>query len=160
MTGVRAVSEQRAPRTTQIGPQLYHWWFADERIGGAQSDSYALYTRAGFIFVDPLPMMYVAADAFPAVGVAFLTRGCHQRACWRYQFEHGARVLSPRGSPGLGETAARVVARLAMEPSGADALARALELEAGELAAVLAELELSGAVSERDGFFRVARRLG
>ena len=101
MTGVRAVSEQRAPRTTQIGPQLYHWWFADERIGGAQSDSYALYTRAGFIFVDPLPMMYVAADAFPAVGVAFLTRGCHQRACWRYQFEHGARVLSPRGSPGL-----------------------------------------------------------
>ena len=29
-------------------PQLHHWWFADERIGGAQSDSYALYTRAGF----------------------------------------------------------------------------------------------------------------
>ena len=32
---------------------------------------------------------------FPAVGVAFLTRGCHERACWRYQFEHGARVLAP-----------------------------------------------------------------
>ena len=46
------VSEQRALRTTQIGPQLHHWWFADERLGGAQSDSYALYTRAGFIFVD------------------------------------------------------------------------------------------------------------
>jgi hypothetical protein len=95
------VSEQRALRTTQIGPQLHHWWFADERIGGAQSDSYALYTRAGFIFVDALPMMYLAAEAFPSVGVAFMTRGCHERACWRYQFEHGARVLAPRNSPGL-----------------------------------------------------------
>ena len=72
----------------------------------------------------------------------------------------GIEPVPPVPPPGLGETAARVVARLAMEPSGADALARALELEAGELAAVLAELELSGAVSERDGFFRVARRLG
>jgi hypothetical protein len=98
---VSMVSEQRALRTTQIGPQLHHWWFADERIGGAQSDSYALYTRAGFIFVDALPMMYLAAEAFPSVGVAFLTRGCHERACWRYQFEHGARVLAPRNSPGL-----------------------------------------------------------
>ena len=45
--------------------------------------------------------MYLAAEAFPSVGVAFLTRGCHERACWRYQFEHGARVLAPRNSPGL-----------------------------------------------------------
>jgi glyoxylase-like metal-dependent hydrolase (beta-lactamase superfamily II) len=98
---VAMVQEQRAQRTTVIGPNIYHWWLADERIDGAQSDSYAMYTRAGFVFVDPLPMTYVAADLFPAVSVCFLTRGCHQRACWRYQYEHGARVLSPRGSPGL-----------------------------------------------------------
>jgi len=95
------VQEQRAERTTQIGHNIYHWWFADERIGGAQSDSYAMYTRAGFIFVDPLPMSYAAAESFPSVSTAFLTRACHQRAAWRYQYEHGARVLSPRGSPGL-----------------------------------------------------------
>jgi hypothetical protein len=95
------VREQRAERTTMIAPNIYHWWLADERIGGAQSDSYAMYTRAGFIFVDPLPMTYVAAESFPSVSVAFLTRACHQRACWRYQYEHAARVLSPRGSPGL-----------------------------------------------------------
>lgn len=95
------MEEQRAETTTLIGPNIHHWWLADERIGGARSDSYAMYTRAGFIFVDPLPMTHLAAESFPSVSVAFLTRGCHQRACWRYQYEHGARVLAPRGSPGL-----------------------------------------------------------
>lgn len=98
---MRTIEEQRAQRTTVIAQNMYHWWLADERIGGAQSDSYAMYTRAGFVFVDPLPMTYLAADQFPSVSVAFLTRACHQRACWRYQYEHGARVLSPRNSPGL-----------------------------------------------------------
>ena len=101
MTGVYQVSEQRALRTTRIAPAMNHWWFADERIAGAQSDSYSLYTRSGVIFVDPLPMMYAAAEDFPSVAVCILTRACHQRASWRYQYEHGARVMSPRNSPGL-----------------------------------------------------------
>ncbi len=95
------VSEQRALGTTQIAQAMHHWCFADERIGGAQSDSYSLYTRAGIIFVDPLPMMYAAAEDFPSVAACLLTRGCHQRAAWRYRYEHGARVLAPRNSPGL-----------------------------------------------------------
>jgi DNA processing protein len=60
----------------------------------------------------------------------------------------------------LGETAALVLARLETEPLPADALARTLGLEPGALAAALTELELAGAVSERDGFFRLARPLG
>src|SRR5689334_23907252 len=95
------VSEQRAERPERIAPLIDHWWFADERISGAQSDSYALWTRAGVIFVDPLPMTYAAAEAYPAVSFALLTRGCHQRASWRYRYEHGARIASPRNSPGL-----------------------------------------------------------
>ena len=63
--------------------------------------------------------------------------------------------------PDLSEPAARILARLEVEPAGADALARALKLDAGELAAALTELELAGVVSERDGFFRplAARRM-
>lgn len=95
------VQEQRAERTERIAPGIDHWWFADERIGGAQSDSYALFTRSGVIFVDPLPMTHAAAEAYPAVAFALLTRACHQRASWRYRYEHGARVASPRNSPGL-----------------------------------------------------------
>jgi len=98
---VELVREQRAQRTQQIAPQMEHWWLDDERIGGRRSDYYSLYTKAGFVFVDPLPLTYAAADRFPAIGVVLLTRACHQRAAWRYQYEHAARVLAPRGSTGL-----------------------------------------------------------
>ncbi len=101
MTGVRMVSEQRAERTEQIAPCLDHWGFADERLGGRQSDSYALYTRSGVVFIDPLPMSYAAAEAYPAVSYALLTRACHERASWRCRYEHGARIASPRYSQGL-----------------------------------------------------------
>ena len=72
----------------------------------------------------------------------------------------GIEPEPPAAPPELTEVAARVVARLELEPAGADTIARALELDAGEVAAILTELELSGAVSERDGFFRLARPLG
>lgn len=62
--------------------------------------------------------------------------------------------------PELSETAARVLARLQAEPVGADALARALELDAAALAAALTELELLDMVSERAGFFRSTTALG
>jgi DNA processing protein len=71
--------------------------------------------------------------------------------------------IEPRAGPAppeLGTTAARIVASLEVEPAGADMLARALELDAAELAVALTELELAGVVSEMDGFFRLAPALG
>jgi len=98
-----AVSEPsvRASSTRRIAPYLHWWTVEDDRIGGAQSDSYAVDTRFGVVFIDPLPMTYVAADAYPSVGSALLTTPRHQRAAWRYRFEHGARVWAPRGSEGF-----------------------------------------------------------
>ena len=72
----------------------------------------------------------------------------------------GIEAQPPASPAELGETAIRVLAQIELEPSGVDALARAVELEAREVAAILTELELLGAVSERDGFFRVVRPLG
>jgi len=72
----------------------------------------------------------------------------------------GLEPEPPPAAPELSEAAARVVSRLEIKPAGADALARALELDAGEVGGILAELELLGTVSESDGFFRLARRLG
>jgi len=66
----------------------------------------------------------------------------------------------PQPLPEFGEAAAAIVAYLETEPAGVDMLARALELDAATLAAGLTELELAGVVSERDGFFRLARPLG
>jgi DNA processing protein len=72
----------------------------------------------------------------------------------------GIELGPPTAAPEVGETAALVLARLEVEPLPADALARTLELDPAALAAALTELELAGAVSERDGFFRLARPLG
>ena len=89
---------ERARVSRTIAPATEHWWVHDDRIGGARSDSFSIYTRSGVIFIDPLPLTYAAADRFPAVAYALLTRGCHQRASWRYRYEHGAFVVAPRGS--------------------------------------------------------------
>jgi len=50
--------------------------------------------------------------------------------------------------------AASVLARLRDGPAAPDELVRALELDAGCVAAALSELELAGAVAEMDGCFR------
>ena len=54
----------------------------------------------------------------------------------------------------VGPAAQAVLARLQEEPRGADALSRATELGAGEVAAALAELELAGLVAEDAGVYR------
>jgi DNA processing protein len=66
--------------------------------------------------------------------------------------------LSPAAAvaPELSETAARVLACVRERAAGADALARATELGAGEVAVALTELELAGAVREEDGVYRAA----
>jgi DNA processing protein len=59
--------------------------------------------------------------------------------------------LTPPEPPAPTGEAAAVVERL---PATADELARALALDAGEVAALLVRLELSGAVVEADGVYR------
>lgn len=58
--------------------------------------------------------------------------------------------------PDLGELAARVLERVREEAAGADELARALGLGAGEIAIALTELELARAVAQEDGVYRAA----
>lgn len=55
---------------------------------------------------------------------------------------------------GVSEQAKQVLAVLRDHPAGADGLARALAWPAGDVAAALAELELAGAIEEREGCYR------
>ena len=57
----------------------------------------------------------------------------------------------------LGAAAAGVLERVREAASSADELARATELGAGELAGILTELELAGAVTVEEGIIRAAR---
>jgi DNA processing protein len=60
----------------------------------------------------------------------------------------------------LGKAAAAVLAALAVEPAGADQLARATGLDAPAVATALAELELAGAVAAAEGLYRGVRPPG
>ena len=57
----------------------------------------------------------------------------------------------------LGAAASAVLEHVRDRAAGADELARATGLAAGELAAVLTELELAGAVTEEEGVYRPSR---
>jgi DNA processing protein len=63
-------------------------------------------------------------------------------------------VLEPRPRPKLGGDAERLLARVRDGPVGADELARATGLGAGELSVLLSELELAGVVAESAGTYR------
>jgi DNA processing protein len=59
--------------------------------------------------------------------------------------------------PDIGAAAAAVLERIREGAAGADELARATGLGASELAAVLTELELAGALAEEEGIYRACR---
>jgi hypothetical protein len=93
--------EVRAFETRRIAPYTMHWWLPGDGIVTGRSDSYSVRTKSGVLFFDPLPLTYAAADDFPAVACAMLTTGLHERASWRYRYEHGAQIWAPRGYFGL-----------------------------------------------------------
>jgi DNA processing protein len=70
---------------------------------------------------------------------------------------YGLESAAPAGRRDVGEKAESVLARLAESAATADELVRATGLEAGPLAAALAELELAGLIAEADGRYRGVR---
>ena len=60
----------------------------------------------------------------------------------------------PPPSPSLSTAAAAVLGPLRDGPASADGLARTLGLDAGAVAAALAELELNGLLTETSGIYR------
>ncbi|HUQ23300.1 MAG TPA: DNA-processing protein DprA [Gaiellaceae bacterium] len=85
---------------------------------------------------------------------ALLRLGATPLTCAQDVLESYGVAAATRTTEQLGAAAARVLERIRDEASGADELARATGLGAGELAAVLTELELAGAVAQQDGIYR------
>lgn len=95
-------------------------------------------------------------SALAAGANALLRLGATPLTCAQDVLEsYGLDVATPP-PPELGETATVVLERIREGALGADELARATDLSAGDLAVVLTELELAGVVNEEDGVFRAA----
>ena len=95
-------------------------------------------------------------SALSAGANALLRLGATPLTCAQDVLESYGLEVAATATPELGETAARVLARVREAAVGADELARATGLGAGEVAVALTELELAGAVREEDGVFRAA----
>ena len=95
-------------------------------------------------------------SALSAGSNALLRLGATPLTCAQDVLESYGLVAAALAAPDLGEMGAAVLARVRDEPAGADELARATGLSAGELAVALTELELAGLVHEEDGVFRPA----
>lgn len=95
-------------------------------------------------------------SALSAGSNALLRLGATPLTCAQDVLESFGIAPAERAEPQLSETAASVLARIRECTVGADQLARATGLGAGELAAALTELELVGAVTTEEGLYRAA----
>ena len=95
-------------------------------------------------------------SALSAGSNALLRLGATPLTCAQDVLESFGLEAPPAAAPVVGVLAVAVLELIRSEARGADELARASGLAAGELAVVLTELELAAAVIEEDGVYRAA----
>ncbi len=93
-------------------------------------------------------------SALSAGSNALLRLGATPLTCAQDVLESYGIEVPERHAPELGANASGVLERVREGAAGADELARATGLGAGELAAVLTELELAGVVAQEEGIYR------
>jgi glyoxylase-like metal-dependent hydrolase (beta-lactamase superfamily II) len=97
--------KERAHRTVQVIPGIHRWSVSDDRIGGVESDAYAVVAEDGAVtLIDPLPIDDKALRKLGRVEAIVLTAGNHQRAAWHFRKLFGAPVWAPQDAYGLEDT--------------------------------------------------------
>lgn len=82
----------------EVATDLYRWYVEDDRIGGDESDGYAVETCGETVLVDPLPLTSLALDSLFNVTAIVLTAANHQRAAWRLRERLEVPVWAPKGT--------------------------------------------------------------
>lgn len=97
--------KQRATKTLEVIPGIHRWSVSDDRIGGVQSEAYAVVDDDGAVtLIDPLPIDESALRKLGRVEAIVLTAGNHQRAAWSLRRIFGAPVWAPEDAEGLEDT--------------------------------------------------------
>lgn len=94
MTEPRAKARNVEP----VLPGVYRWHVRDDRIGGSQSDAFAVVTEGRVVLIDPLPIDEQALRELGEVEAIVLTAGNHQRSAWRFRKAFGAPVYAPENA--------------------------------------------------------------
>ena len=88
--------KQRAQETSEVIAGIHRWSVSDDRIGGVQSEAYALVDEDGAVtLIDPLPIEESALRKLGRVEAIVLTAVNHQRAAWQLRKVFSAPVWAP-----------------------------------------------------------------
>lgn len=92
-----------ASKTVEVLPGIHRWWVNDDRIGGVESDAFAVMHTGKVTLIDPLPLTDGALEALGPVEAVVLSAGNHQRSAWALRAKLHVPVFAPRGALGLVE---------------------------------------------------------
>jgi glyoxylase-like metal-dependent hydrolase (beta-lactamase superfamily II) len=99
------VTEPRAQaqKIVRVIPTVMRWFVPDDRMGGAESDAYAVVSEGEVVLIDPLPLAETELRKLGEIQAIILTASCHQRSAWRYRRSFGVDVYAPEGAASLEE---------------------------------------------------------
>ncbi len=100
--------KSKARTASRVVPGVYRWRVLDERIGGSESDAYAVVSGGRAVLIDPLPLADGALARLGRPQAIVLTAACHQRSSWRLRRALGVPVHAPRGVA-VGEVAGELL---------------------------------------------------
>ena len=92
-----------ARKIVRVVPTVHRFRVHDDRIGGAESDGYAVVSDGRVTLIDPVPVDPEALDKLGKVTAIVLTAGNHQRAAWSLRKRYGVHVFAPENAHGLEE---------------------------------------------------------
>ncbi|MFO7155719.1 MAG: MBL fold metallo-hydrolase [Pseudomonadota bacterium] len=111
----------QARKIVRVVPTVHRWRVHDDRIGGEESDAYAVVRSGRVTLIDPLPVSESELRRLGQIEAIVLTAANHQRSAWRYRRLFGVPVFAPEGP-----TVGPVPGQLEEEPdyrySGGDTL--------------------------------------
>jgi len=87
----------QARKIVRVVPTVHRWRVHDDRIGGEESDAYAVVRSGRVTLIDPLPVRESELQRLGQIEAIVLTAANHQRSAWRYRRLLGVPVFAPEG---------------------------------------------------------------
>lgn len=101
-----------------VVPGVWRWFVPDDRIGGAESDAFAVADDGGVVLIDPLPIDERSLSSLGEVRAIVLTAANHQRSAWRLRSKYEAPVYAPEGEAGFDQRPDHLYAGGELLPGG------------------------------------------
>lgn len=114
-----------ARKIIRVVPTVHRWRVRDSRLGGGESDAYAVVADGWVTLIDPLPVKEAELRRLGKIKGIVLTAANHQRAAWSLRKTFRVPVYAPDG-PGISERPGDLLEEPDYRYSGGDSLSGGL----------------------------------